>query len=122
MHNSTENPTVAGSGIVDTPQSTVPNPGDTVTLKCSISDLDGIEVQYVWTKDQSSVPIQVVGGSSGDYHIDDVTTSNNGNYTCSVRLSISGNAAAPLVITIGSALVTVGGKGIRQLLRMNRGV
>lgn len=97
-----------------TPQSSVPQQGANVTLQCRVGKdkayaSKGVSVAYVWTKDQSPTPIPPNSGVDGGLTLTDVQTSDNGNYMCFVHLSVGGNSAPPLVVLIGSALVTVGG-------------
>lgn len=91
-------------------------PGSEVTLQCSVAEVANVEVEYRWTRNG------VVEGpevrSTGDLVVGPVTEdeSHNGLYECHMILTATGITAAPLLVSVGSTLLSVGGECLSHSL------
>ena len=91
------------------PISSIPSIGDDVTLPCLVTVDLGVTVRYRWTKNGV-----VFGGDNrvtGALVITSVRegTEDSGNYECSAVLTADGANSAPLVVRVGSTILTVEG-------------
>ena len=91
------------------PSQRIPATGENVTLVCQASAIAGITLLYRWTKDQAPMMTEdQVNGALMLLSVQD-DPSVNGLYTCSVVLTANNANAAPLVLLMGSTLLTVQG-------------
>ena len=98
-----------------------PNLGDDVTLPCAVESIPGVTLRYRWTK--NGAQLGAANRMTGSLVISSVREglADSGNYTCSVVLTVDGISSAPLIITIGSTILTAQGKSdttpnVQQLL------
>jgi len=86
----------------------IPNVGDDVTLPCSVTVDLGLTIRYRWTK--NGVLFGEDDRTSGSLLINTVRegTADSGNYECSAVLTADGTSSSPLVVRVGSTILTVG--------------
>ena len=104
---------VPPTGQVTPSGQTVVTPGQSLTLRCTVTHTDtDVTIAYRWRRDglpyRSDVQSITLTTSTGD----DI----NGLYECLVLLSAGDiHQAEPVQWKVGQAVVTVGGKGLKLL-------
>lgn len=88
----------------------MPLPGTRVTLPCSAQPSAGEDIRYRWTRYGEVVGPEV--RVQGELVIASVREdeSDNGVYECLLVVSVEGVTSEPLLISVGTTTLTVGGE------------